>query len=118
MFRRILVPLDGSLLAEAALAPAFGLAQKFGGDMVLLRAVPPARTSRRLSLSAADVEAFLARLYTDEDFLARFLDAPGEVLERESFSGEERVALAAIDRSELILAANSYRHKRDTRKPR
>lgn len=41
MFRRILVPLDGSLLAEAALAPAFGLAQKFGGDVVLLRAVPP-----------------------------------------------------------------------------
>ncbi len=41
MFRRILVPLDGSLLAEAALAPAFELAQKFGGDVVLLRVVPP-----------------------------------------------------------------------------
>lgn len=41
MFKRILVPLDGSLLAEAALAPAFELAQRFGGDVVLLRAVPP-----------------------------------------------------------------------------
>ena len=41
MFKRILVPLDGSLLAEAALAQAFELAQKFGGDVVLLRAVPP-----------------------------------------------------------------------------
>jgi len=69
-------------------------------------------------LSTADVEAFLARLYTDEDFLARFLDAPREVLAREALSDEERTALAAIDRSELILAANSYRHKRDTRKPR
>ena len=69
-------------------------------------------------MSTADVEAFLARLYTDEDFLARFLHAPREVLAPESLSTEERAALAAMDRSELILAANSYRHKRDTRKPR
>ena len=41
-----------------------------------------ARNGRRLSLSTADVEAFLARLYTDEDFLARFLDAPRDVLAR------------------------------------
>ncbi len=69
-------------------------------------------------MSTADVEAFLVRLYTDEDFLARFLDAPREVLALESFSSEERAALAAIDRSELMLAADSYRHKRDNRKPR
>jgi hypothetical protein len=69
-------------------------------------------------LSTADVETFLARLYTDEDFLARFLRSPDDVLSRETLSAEQRVALAAIDHSELILAANSYRHKRDTRKPR
>ena len=69
-------------------------------------------------MSTADVEAVLARLYTDEDFLARFLDAPREVLALESLSADERAALAAIDRSELMLAANSYRHKRDTRKRR
>ena len=68
-------------------------------------------------MSTADVEAFLARLYTDEDFLARFLRSPDDVLSREVLSAEQRVALAAIDRSELMLAANSYRHKRDTRKP-
>jgi hypothetical protein len=69
-------------------------------------------------LSTADVEAFLARLYTNEDFLARFLNAPHQVLEREILSSGERAALAAMDRSELMLAANSYRHKRDARKPR
>ena len=69
-------------------------------------------------MSTADVEAFLARLYTDEDFLTRFLRSPDDVLSREALSAEQRAALAAIDRSELILAANSYRHKRDTRKPR
>ena len=69
-------------------------------------------------MSTADVEALLARLYTDEDFRTRFLDAPDDVLARESLSVDERAALLAIDRSELILAANSYRHKRENRKPR
>lgn len=36
MFARILVPLDGSELAETALAPAFELARKFTSEVVLL----------------------------------------------------------------------------------
>jgi nucleotide-binding universal stress UspA family protein len=40
MFERILVPLDGSLFAEAALEPAFAVAEQFGAEVVLLRAVP------------------------------------------------------------------------------
>ena len=43
---------------------------------------------------------------------------PGDVLGHEALSSEQRAALAAIDRSELMLAANSYRHKRDNRKTR
>lgn len=69
-------------------------------------------------MSTAEVEAFLARLYTDEDFRVRFLRSPGQVLARENISAEQRTALAAIDPSELILAANSYRHKRESRKRR
>lgn len=41
MFERIIVPLDGSRFAEAALAPARELAQAFGSRIVLVRAVPP-----------------------------------------------------------------------------
>ena len=37
MFKHILVPLDGSFLAEAALPPALALAAKFGGEITLLR---------------------------------------------------------------------------------
>jgi nucleotide-binding universal stress UspA family protein len=39
MFERILVPLDGSELSEAALASAAGLAQRFRSEVILLRAV-------------------------------------------------------------------------------
>ncbi len=41
MFETILVPLDGSALAEAALAPALELQAKFGSRLLLLRAVEP-----------------------------------------------------------------------------
>lgn len=39
--RRLLVPLDGSPLAEAALAPATDLARAAGASLVLLRVQPP-----------------------------------------------------------------------------
>jgi nucleotide-binding universal stress UspA family protein len=41
MFERIIVPLDGSRFAEAALAPARELARAFGSRIVIVRAVPP-----------------------------------------------------------------------------
>ena len=40
-FNKILVPLDGSELAEAALAPALAFAEAVSGDVVLLRVVVP-----------------------------------------------------------------------------
>lgn len=40
LFRRILVPLDGSDLAEGALRPAVGLAERFGASLIALRVVP------------------------------------------------------------------------------
>ncbi|MBI3925065.1 MAG: universal stress protein [Armatimonadetes bacterium] len=39
-FRKILVPLDGTALAEQALLPAFQLARRFGGDVGLLCVEP------------------------------------------------------------------------------
>lgn len=39
MFKRILVPLDGSPLAEAALAPAISLAERFDAALLLVRAI-------------------------------------------------------------------------------
>ena len=44
MFKRILVPLDGSKLAEQALPYAEELAGKFGSTVYLVRAIPKAIT--------------------------------------------------------------------------
>ena len=41
MYRRILVPLDGSSCSEAAIPHARALAEKFGSEIVLLRVVQP-----------------------------------------------------------------------------
>jgi nucleotide-binding universal stress UspA family protein len=82
MFRRILVPLDGSKLAECALAPALRLAEQFGSEVMLLRVVVPedvqlahpipARTASNYFVSPAatgdpseadwEAEAYLAEL--------------------------------------------------------
>ena len=39
MFKRILVPLDGSALAETALAPATALAERYGAELLLVRTI-------------------------------------------------------------------------------
>lgn len=41
MFTRIIVPLDGTGFAEAALAPACELSRAFGAKLIVTRAVPP-----------------------------------------------------------------------------
>ena len=41
MFKRILVPLDGSASAEEALSHAQGLARRFGSEVVLLHVIAP-----------------------------------------------------------------------------
>jgi nucleotide-binding universal stress UspA family protein len=46
MMKRILVPLDGSRLAERALLTAGGLAESLVGMLVLLRVVPPQEVGR------------------------------------------------------------------------
>jgi len=52
MFSAILVSLDGSALAEKALAPACSLASKYGSQLTLLRVVPPERSLTTLQYLA------------------------------------------------------------------
>ncbi|MCA9793612.1 MAG: universal stress protein [Candidatus Eremiobacteraeota bacterium] len=71
MYSKILVPLDGSELAEQALAPAGELARRFGAELYLVRVFlppvisPAAWTSIDMTKVRAEEEQFL-RNYLDE----------------------------------------------------
>jgi hypothetical protein len=66
-------------------------------------------------MSSPALEACLARLYADKAALARFLDDPDAVLRASGLDPGEQAALAAIDRTGLIMAARSFAAKRSGR---
>jgi len=57
-------------------------------------------------------ETFLARLYADRRALAQFLADPRGEAKRSGLSEEETLALLAVDRAALQLAAASFADKR------
>lgn len=65
-------------------------------------------------MNGRDLEAFLARLYTDPALRTAFLAAP-ESVAREAGLGADAVhALSHMDREGLLLAADSFSLKRAT----
>ncbi len=58
------------------------------------------------------VEAFLAKLYTDEDFLGKFLREPEILSRKEGLTGTEAKEMAGMDLTGLGFAADSFKHKR------
>lgn len=123
MFERIIVPLDGSRFAEAALAPARELARAFGSRIVVVRAVSPhglpsvlpglipAETAgdggQSVVESADDADAYLHTVTDhlrqagyDADF-ALALAAPGTAIAR----------VAALTHADLIVIAAHLRWK-------
>jgi len=63
-------------------------------------------------MSSVNLEAFLARLYTDKNALNRFLDDQALELAHSALSEDEKVLLANVDRAGLVLAFNSFYKKR------
>ena len=63
-------------------------------------------------MNAAALEAFLARLYTDDALRTAFLAAPEGVVQDAGLDTPTREAALAIDRDGLVLAARSYASKR------
>lgn len=66
---------------------------------------------RRLEMSVAEMQAFLARLYVDDSFRGLFQHLPDKTLESYTLTEAERAAVKAIDRKMLDIFAASLKHK-------
>jgi len=70
MYKRIVVPLDGSALAEQSLPHAVAQAAKFGADLILLKVLEPLPevvfSAPAAVMNAAEMSAQLAQDYLEE----------------------------------------------------
>jgi nucleotide-binding universal stress UspA family protein len=101
-FKRIMVPLDGSDLAEAAVDPALAIAESMGADVVLFRVAQPVPRTQKLAEIPDVYNDVVAATYREaEDYLR---DLQGR-LAYEQISIEYRPASEGIARQILDFAA-------------
>lgn len=67
-------------------------------------------------MSSLQFETFLARLYSDRQFLEHFMRAPERATEEAGLESREQQAALAIDRAGLLMACRSYELKRQARR--
>lgn len=119
MYKRILIPLDGSKLAEIALPHAESLALRYDAELVLLQVVrPPAVPGRELyeitlfqktmEAMTADAETYLAGLkgeFREKGIKARthvgFGPVVGEIADTADNQSVDLIILASHGRSGL-----------------
>ncbi len=107
MFKKILVTLDGSQLAERALKPAFAVAEKFNSEVLLLR-VPLVQqyvtlpsgtgalvTEQYLERDREETEAYLRAIKTQWAGIAC-------TIRTEAISGEPAAVILDVARSEAV----------------
>ena len=117
--REILVPLDWSPLAEAALAPAAAVAGLFDAELVLVQVVPPLSAGSLLPVTFAagyDIEIIALQRKAAQDYL----DGLGEDLRERGARvkttvvvgrnvGEALIKLAHPERTDLVAIASHGR---------
>jgi nucleotide-binding universal stress UspA family protein len=117
--RDILVPLDGSPLAEAALAPAAALAELFDAELVLVQVVPPLSAGSLLPVTFAagyDTEIIALQRKGAQDYLEGLSEDLRERGTRVKTSivvgqnvGEALIKLAHPERTDLVAIATHGR---------
>ena len=101
-FKRIMIPLDGSELAEAAVDPALAIAESMGAEAVLFRVAQPVPRTQKLAEMPDVYNDVVAATYREaEDYLK---DLQGR-LAYEQISIEYRPAAEGIARQILDFAA-------------
>ena len=101
-------------LDHARHALAAGRARSAAETLTRMSASRPAPTSREHQTAPA-FEAYLARLYVDENARAAFLADPRDNAARAGLAPAECEAVAGLDRVGLELAADSFERKRQAK---
>lgn len=111
MYSRILVPLDGSKLAEQALPYAVAQAERFGAQVILLKVLEPlpepAMADRSVARGAEDPSVELARQYLEgiaEPIREKGIDV--EVLTLEGRPYVEIIGYAESDHVDMIVMSS------------
>ena len=96
MYKHILIPLDGSELAEQALNHAIALASHFQAELVLLKVVEPFAHAR--GMSRADLEQIRQQSHSwaDEylERLAAYVQQQGLMVQKVTVDGRPHTAIA------------------------
>lgn len=115
MFNRIVVPLDGTRFAEAALAPARELARAFDSRILVTRALSP--SGLPMAAVAWDEARELDRLDEADEYLRRIVDTlrdqgyKADLLLRLAEPGAGIAKAAELDHADLILMTTHLRWK-------
>jgi len=109
MFRRILVPLDGSALAERAITPALNIAQRFNGHITLVRVVEQRGLTTEPPI-APPVSLLEAQKQSRGEFaLANaYLSAVATRLEMDGFTAVDTLTVHGKPATELVAQANNH----------
>ncbi len=110
MYKRILLPLDGSALAEQALPYAIAQAERFGAELVLLRVVEPiAPTDVLVQPKVAAMQAERRTKALTQEYLERIATCvqergiPVQMVTVEGRSHTEIVQFAEANQIDLIV---------------
>lgn len=106
MFKHLLVPLDGSKLAEDALPSARALAEKFDSTITLLRVIlPPDVTTSTVGSQMTEVLAMLSE-YNQQEANA-YLHELQKTLRREGHMVQRRVVVGTAVAQVILETATS-----------
>ena len=103
-FKKVMVPLDGSKFAEAALEPALAIAQAMEIELVLFRVAQPIPRTRALAEMPDVYDEVVAAAYREAE---DYLDSVRARLSYERVSVEHRAAEEGVARQIVDFANES-----------
>ena len=104
MYKRILIPLDGSALAEQALPHAIAQAKHSQAELILLRVVEPFAHARGMSLSNLEQIRQQAHTWAREylESLAADIQEQGVLVHKVTIDGRPHTGIAELAESKRV----------------